>query len=356
MRGKRILIGLAVVLVGGGLVALVRLIHGGGPVEAEEATPTIVSVQTGHLQRMTLRGYVSGFGTVSPAPAVEGQSPAMALVAPSVPGVVREADVVAGQQVRQGDTLVVLDTRAAAVALERARRAVEFARQTAERQRELFAAHNTSARNLQDAEAQLAIAQADLAAARTQVALLRITAPLSGTVTRLDVRPGEAVDLTTTVAEIIDLERLVVQAEIPSAEAKSLKAGQPVQVLTEPPVATALAYVSPAVDATNNTVRVRVPLPTHSGLRPGEFVRLRVVTAEHANCLAAPAASVVQDEAGRQVVAVVKGEEAAQVPVTTGLREGGWVEVQAQGLTPDATVVTVGAYGLPQQTKIRVTE
>jgi RND family efflux transporter MFP subunit len=215
------------------------------------------------------------------------------------------------------------------------------------RQKRLFADHNTSLRSLQDAEAQLA-------AAETQLALLQVTAPLSGTVTHVSVRPGEAVDLNTVLADITDLHRLVVAANIPSAEASKLHLGQQVQVLTDPPVLTALAYVSAAVDATNDTVSVRAPLPPGSALRLGQLVPLRIVTAEQANCLAAPAASVVTDVDGRSAVAIVAGDEATHVVVKTGLREDGLVAIDGPGLKEGDTVVTVGAYGLPAKTKVQV--
>ena len=104
----------------------------------------------------------------------------------------------------------------------------------------------------------------------------------------------------------------------------------------------------------NDTVLVRALLPKDSGLRPGQFVSLRIVTAVHTNCLAAPVESVVTDESGRSVIALVKGDEATQMPVQTGLRENGLVEVSAPELKAGDTVVTVGAYGLPEKTKISV--
>jgi multidrug efflux pump subunit AcrA (membrane-fusion protein) len=78
------------------------------------------------------------------------------------------------------------------------------------------------------------------------------------------------------------------------------------------------------------------------------------VTAVHTNCLAAPVESVVTDENGQSVIALVTGGQAAQMPVQTGLRENGLVEVSAPELKAGDTVVTVGAYGLPEKTKIRV--
>ncbi len=57
---------------------------------------------------------------------------------------------------------------------------------------------------------------------------------------------------------------------------------------------------------------------------------------------------------GQSVISLVKGDEAAQTPVQTGFRENGWVEVEGTGLKEGDSVVTVGAYGLPEKTKIQV--
>jgi multidrug efflux pump subunit AcrA (membrane-fusion protein) len=327
MKQKKIIIGLIVIL-GAGL-GIYAFLKSRGPASASvenETTPTIVTVQTGALKLATLHRYVAGYGTVEPAPATAEQPAAGAQLAAPSPGVVTKVDVVEGQQVTKGDVLVELNSQAA--------------EQAVERQKKLYAQQNTSLKNLQDAEAQLA--------------LLRVTAPLSGTVARVNVRPGQAVDLTTVVAEVMDLSRLAVSAEIPAAEAGDLKPGNPVEVQATPPVTTELSFVSPNVAKDNGTVLVRALLPADSGLRPGQFVPLRIVTAVHTNCLAAPGESMVMDESGKSVIALVKGDAATQTPVQTGLRENGWVEVEAPELKAGDVVVTVGAYGLPEKTKVQV--
>ena len=332
MNPKHIIAGAAVILLAGlGVVALVKS-HGAAATESDdEATPSIVTVQTGALKLATLHGYVQGYGTVETAPATADQPAAGAALSAPVAGVVNKIAVVEGQQVEKGDLLVELNSGTTTA---------ENAEQQVERQKKLYAEENTPLKNLQDAEAQLA--------------LLRVTAPLAGTVARVNVKPGQAVDLTTVVAEVMDLNRLAVSAEIPAAEADDLKPGLPVEILTETPVAAELSFVSPSVDMNNDTVLVRARLTANSGLRPGQFVPLRIVTTVHTNCLAAPLASVVTDEDSKSVIALVKGDEAAQTPVQTGLREDGWVEVTAPELKAGDTVVTVGAYGLPEKTKVHV--
>jgi len=311
--------------------------------QEEEAKPaTEVPVHVGKIMRATLRGYVTAYGTVEPEPA--GERPAAsARVASSVPGVVVAVKCVEGQRVAKGDVLFQLDSRAADVA-------VAFAEKTLNRQKELVQVEGTSQKTLQEAEQQLD-------AARVQQALLRVQSPLTGTVTRVSVKPGEAVDLTTVLAELVDLDRLVVSASVPSAELAALKSGQTTEVLADEsttPITGSLTYIGAEVDVRTGTAPVRAALPPNSGLHPGQFVTVRIVSAEHRDCLAVPVDSVVKDEAGATVIAVVQNDTAVQKPVKTGLRDGDLVEVEADGLQPGMMVVTLGAYALPKETKVRV--
>jgi membrane fusion protein, multidrug efflux system len=333
MKPKQFVTGLIVVLAGGaGIYALLKS-PGAAAVGADEeaAPPTVVSVQVGTLQRTTLHQYVTGFGTVMPAPAAAGEPAADAPLAAPTAGVVASVQVVEGQQVAKGDLLLTLNSGSATA---------DYAAAEVERQKQLYAQHNTSLKSLQDAE--------------TQLALLRVTAPLAGTVTRVNVKPGAAVDLSTVVAEVMDLHRLVVTMGVPETAAAALKAGEAVQVLTDPPVAATLSYVSPTVDRNDGTVMAWAALPADSGLRPGQFVSLRIVTGTQTDCLAAPAASVVTDIDGHSDIALVNGDQAVQTPVQTGYREDGWVQVSGPGLKAGDSVVTVGAYGLPDKTRIQV--
>jgi membrane fusion protein, multidrug efflux system len=338
MKPKQIVIGGVMVLCAGlaifGLTRLDSASAGGDPEDQPpENVAPLVTVQTGALKRMTLHRYINGYGTIAPAPATADQpSAGGALAAPSA-GVVARVAVVAGQQVKEGDVLVELNSPA--ITFNNARAAVD-------RQKKLFADQNTSLKNLQDAESQLAA--------------LQIVTPISGTVTRISARPGAAVDASAVVAEVMDLNRLAVSSQISATDANDLSTNQEVQIATNASLTTSLSFISPAVEAADGTVMIRALLPPNSGLRPGQFLPLKIVTAVHTNCLAAPAPSVVTADDGKSVIALVKGDQATQVPVTTGLREDGWVEIDGADLKEGDTVVTVGAYGLPEKTKIRTAD
>lgn len=299
----------------------------------DEEAPPIVSVQVGALRRMTVHQYITGNGLVKPAPATPGHPPAAAAVAAPVTGVVARVAIAAGEHVRRGQELVELnsDTITAAYAAE------ELARQ-----RRLYAGHNTSLKALQSAEAALS--------------LLRVTSPLSGIVVAVNVKPGAPVSQSAALVEIIDLRRLVVQTDIPEGDATRLETGEIVELPGACPRATKLAYISSTVNPADGTVSVWAPLPAECALRPGQYVNLRIITATHRDSLVAPSESVVSDLEGHSVLSVVRGDTAVRTPVRAGLREDGWTEVTAPGLESGTQIVTVGAYGLPQRTAIRIVD
>ncbi|MFO1500099.1 MAG: efflux RND transporter periplasmic adaptor subunit [Verrucomicrobiota bacterium] len=307
----------------------------------EEKKPEAeVPVHVATITRATLRRYVTAYGPVEPDPK------ASARVASAVPGVVAAVKCVEGERIEKGALLFQLDSRAADVA-------VAFAEKSVQRQQKLAKVDGTSQKALQDAE------QA-LAAARAQQALLQVQSPLAGVVTKVNTKVGEAADLTTVLGEVVDLDRLVVSANVASTELANLQAGQAAEVIPADStnvVSTSLIYASPQVDAKTGSGLVRALLPANSGLRPGQFAKLRIIAEEHKDCVAVPVASVAKDASGASFVALVDGEKAVLKPVKVGLRDGDLVEVSGEGLEADKTVVTEGAYGLimTQQfaTKIR---
>jgi membrane fusion protein (multidrug efflux system) len=325
---------------------------------------TEVSVHVGKITLATLHGYVLAYGTVQPA-VRSGSTPAarVSITAPMA-GLISEVACVEGQTVSQGDILFRLDSRIAEAAVKQAEQAVELADKDFARQKELIQSQGTSEKLLQQAEYGLATAKDNLTKARTELSLLAVTAPIPGMIVRVPARPGETVNMSDILAELIDPNRLIVEFRVPSEQISPLKPGQKVEIETsdraaEPNnqtsgVPAVLTYVDSMVEPQTNTVLARASVPTDAKLRPGRFVKVRVIYLEKNNCLVVPEESLVTTPEGQTVIAVVENDKAIQKVVQTGLHENGLVEVQAEGIHEGMQIVTVGAYGLPSETKIRI--
>jgi membrane fusion protein (multidrug efflux system) len=332
----------------------------------ETQQPTEVAVRVGTITRATLHAYVTGFGTVEPEPATPELPPASAKIGSPVAGLVAVSQAVEGQRVTKGAVLFQLDNRVADVQVEKARQAAEFADRGLERQKNLLEVDATSQKLYQEADAQAQAARNELANTQAQRALLTIRAPISGTVTRVLAKPGDAIDLTTVLAELVDLDRLVVSAKIRAGDVVALRRGQHADVSSgrseapeqatkaAPAVGATVSFISAAVDPATDTVLVRASLPHQSVLRPGQFVTVRILYEEHRDRLAVPIDSVVTDESGHGAfIALVTNNTATKHPVTVLLKDNGLVEVEGADLREGMPIVASGAYGLPDKTRIR---
>jgi RND family efflux transporter MFP subunit len=329
---------------------------GAVPGEAENVD-TEVAVQVGSVMKADLRARVEAYGIVEPEPAKAGHPGGGAKLAAPMAAIVVAIHVIEGQSVKAGDVVVQLDDRMAQAAVDKAQHALEFAQQVATRQDRLLTFGGTSMQAKQEAQGRLAAARAELASAQAAIAQVRLVSPLDGVVARINVLPGQTVDLNTVVAEVIDLKRLVATVNVPADEALLLSAGQTADIFTDNvtnPVTTGtVSFVSPSVDPNSGSAPVRLGLPEDSGLRPGQFVSARIVTKELTDRLVVPRDSVVKADEG-EVIYVVEGDKAVQKRVKTGVRDGNLVEVEAEGLREGDTIVTVGAYGLPKETKVTI--
>jgi HlyD family secretion protein len=220
-------------------------------------------------------------------------------------------------------------------------------------------------------QAKVAQAQAALATAKTQRQMMTIKSPIDATVMAVSINPGESVDTTRTLVQLISMDRLQVAVDVPANQLPQKVEGLPAEILLTSAPATEgaeplmgkVAFVSPQVDVRNGSVMVGVDLPAGSTLRPGLSVRVRIIVAEHKDCLVVPGEAVVTDENGDNVVAVIEGEQrdesgafaqATHKAVKAGIEENGMIEISADGISEGTKVVTAGAFGLPAASRVKL--
>jgi HlyD family secretion protein len=89
-------------------------------------------------------------------------------------------------------------------------------------------------------------------------------------------------------------------------------------------------------------------------LRPGATVNVSMVARTVKNALVVPSAAILTADNGGTSVMVIGSEQVArQTTVQTGIHEGDEVQIVG-GLHAGEQVVSGGAYGLPDGTKVRI--
>ncbi len=307
-------------------------------------------------------------GVVAPAE-VQLNPDRTAHITPVVPGQVAEARAALGDRVERGQVLAVLrsvEIGEARSALARARAKLEVARSASRRQEELRRESIGSERAFLEAQGALREAEAESASAveRLRVyggssgsgAAVSIKSPLGGVVIERHATVGEVVSTERPMFVVADVARVWVMGRVYEQDVAAVRVGAAAVVTLQAyPGRTwsgTLSYVAPALDESSRTLAIRVELDNPDGvLRPGLFGSITIASSDGT---AAPVPAVpeeaVQRVGGRDVVFVpgsAPGEFRA-VPVTTGARTGGKVEIR-EGLGAGDPVVVSGAFTLKSE-------
>lgn len=211
---------------------------------------------------------------------------------------------------------------------------------------------------LKGAAGQLQAARGRYQGAQAQLSYSEIRSPLDGVVTERPLYPGEMAAAGTPLVTVMDLSKVTARAHIPQPEAAWLKVGD-AATITVPgesePVAGKVTVVSPALDANSTTVEVWVQAANPSlRLKPGSSVQLSMVAKTVPDGLVVPSAALLTaPDGGVSVMSVGSDNRAHQKAVRVGIRQDDQVQI-LEGLQAGDWVVNSGAYGLPDNTKVRI--
>lgn len=309
-----------------------------------------VAVEVAVVQARTLADDVSAVGTL-----VSNES---VVLRPEVSGRIEAIRFRDGEAVRRGAILVELDAAVQRAELQQARANLTLAESNFRRTQDLFGRKFVSQSSLDDARAKLEVARASLALAQAHLARMQIRAPFDGVVGIRSVSPGDFVKDGDALINLEDIATLKVDFRLPELYLDRVRAGQALElssdVLPGARVAAIVEAIDPLVDAQGRAVRLRASLANPElRLRPGVFVRVRLILGERAAVPVVPEAALVPAPGNTQFVYRVDDGKVKRVEVRTGQRRQAVVEV-VEGLEAGAVVVTAGQLKLRDGAAVNV--
>ena len=266
------------------------------------------------------------------------------ILRPEVSGRIASIGFRDGQVVKKGQLLVGLDATVNEAEVAQYQAEYDLALSNQKRSEDLArqkfissSAQETAASNAQVAEARLKLAQARLSK-------MRIVSPFDGVVGIRGVSLGDYVKDGTDLVNVEDVRNLKVDFRLPERSLSQIQVGQSVEVIADALPNERwqgqIEAVNPRIDANGRAVELRARLDNASGrLRPGMFVRVRVIVGERSGLLVPEEAIVPQGEEF-YVYKVVEGS-ARRVPVKIGVRRAAQVEI-VEGIAAGDLVVTAG--------------
>ena len=201
--------------------------------------------------------------------------------------------------------------------------------------------------------ANVSAAQAQLNDLLTREKLMTVRAPVGGLVLERTVRPGDIAGPTMVMYRIAADDVVELNAEVAEGDLAGIHPGDHATV-TLPDNSTVdgiVRVVSPEVDATTKLGHVRITLPRRADLRIGGYGKASFATSGR-TATVIPEGALRFDADGASVMTLGPDDHVHRVPVRTGARAGGLVEVLS-GPQPGAIVLLGGGAFVLDGDKVR---
>lgn len=286
-------------------------------------------------------------------------------VYPKAGGDVTAVNVQAGDTVKAGQLLCVIDTKqveSAKSSLDSAQLALRQAQEELLRQQVLYAGGGISEQAYQQYQDQVQSAQIQYNNAKTnydnQVSYSQVTAPISGTVELCDVKVYDTVNSGNLLCVISGEGAKVVSFSVTERIRGNLNPGDQIRVEKDGNEYTGIIYeVSTMTDSTTGLfpVKARIDESLEDGSLPtGSSVKLYVVAQRSDQVLSVPLDSVYY-EGGNSYVYTYDSSSSTlhKIQVETGLNNSDYIEIDS-GLTTDDLVLTTWSSELSEGTKVRL--
>jgi multidrug efflux pump subunit AcrA (membrane-fusion protein) len=170
----------------------------------------------------------------------------------------------------------------------------------------------------------LAAAQARLLAAQTAVDAQALTAPFKGTLTKVDIKPGDQVTLASPAFRLDNLDRLFVDVLVSEVDINSIKVAQPVQMtfdaILEHQYNGVVSQVSPVGDVIQGVVQFNVTVEltdADENVKPGMTAAVNVIVNQITDALLVPNRAVRLVN-GERVVYLLVNNQLEKIEVTLG--------------------------------------
>lgn len=258
-----------------------------------------------------------------------------------------------GQQVRKGQLLVEFDTTNPMAQYHQAKAALDDADKDFGRMKALLEQGAVSEQMFEKTRMGLEVARANFEAASSVV---RITAPIDGVVTSLNVREGEVVPAGKVVCTVARLNKAKVVVAASESEILGVTKGAQATISASDgeTVTGFVSSISSSADPITRTFRVEITAGNDSRtLKPGSFSTVTVRTGYKKDALLVPPRAVL-DWQGKRVVFVAAQDSTAQLrAITVGIVNQESMEVLS-GLAENDLIIIEGHERLKGGEKLNI--
>ena len=262
-----------------------------------------------------------------------------------------------GDRIKKGDLLAKIDVSALKAALDNAQAAHRLSRNLYDRRKNLYDRKIISREELDTARTDVEVKLGSVRQAKVQYEHGFLHSPIDGVVNRLHVDPGEYVRQGEPVADLVNVEKIKIEVNVPELDVRFLKVGQQAMVrvdaFKEHTYIGTVEFVAMKADPATKTFRVKVVIENTEGrVRPGMIARLAFLRQVIPDALVAPLFALV-DKGGERLVFVEKDGVVQARTVSLGVIEGDVIQI-TEGLEEGDHLIVTGQTEIEDGTKVQV--
>ena len=273
-------------------------------------------------------------------------------------GIIKEVRVEEGDHIKKGEILAKLEDNVIMADIAAKQAGIEIARQKMDRladkmagKKELWNRRSISEHEYKDAKHQfnqakieLKQVKAELKGLQARLADMVLKAPVSGTVARRYVEPGEVVGQgENKVIKLVSCSTVLAEASFGEKLYLRIKPGMPVVIRADAlpgrEFIGKVHSISPEINDKDRTFTVKVKTPNPSLiLRPGMFVRASLLKGKKGEPVWIPQSAILAELKGYGSVKVVRDSKVTLLKVKLGRKKDNMVQI-TEGLEPGHLVL-----------------
>jgi HlyD family secretion protein len=213
--------------------------------------------------------------------------------------------------------------------------------------------------NLESAQGTLESAKGKYLGAQAQLSYTELRSPINGVVTERPLFPGETAPVGTAALTVMDTSVLIAKCHIAQEQAAELKVGAQASLMVpgeDTPVVATVSLISPALDTGSSTIEVWLKVPNKDGdLKPGSSVHATIHARTVEDALNIPNEAIQRSPEGdgKIVMLAMPDGTAKKRAITIGIQSKQDTQILS-GLKPTDQVITRGAFGLDDGSKIKI--
>lgn len=261
-----------------------------------------------------------------------------------------------GDEIKKDQLLAKIDVSALKTALDRAQSDLELSEELYKRRIKLFDRNAISQETLDLSKNEKTLALHTLKQAKVEYERGFTKSPISGIINYLFVDEGEFIERGKPMADIVNVDKIKINVNVPELDVRYLKVGQEAMVTIDAypdrKLIGVVDFVAYKADPATKTFLVRVLVDNpKKEIRPGMITRLAFLRRVIPDALSAPLFALV-DKGGERILYIEKDGVVHSRTASLGVIDGERIQV-TKGLDPGDRLIIAGQTQVEEGMKVQ---